>query len=159
MKKLKYSLIMLMLAIILTGCSKNIKEDVTTTTTTRNYYKLEEFSIITNKGDETEVSKRYLFTYNDIDYYYANENFEILFKSNDETFSLEEVITHNMLTMDEITNKSNSYNYYYDMYGSDIYHFDEFELHKCVDDNRHISYIVGKTVDVDTVCRMIYESR
>ncbi len=114
--------------------------------------KFNNFDFLVKVATLSKYQKKFAFSYNDTNYYYGNTNFRLYLTENNYQYDLETSITNNLVTLDNILNKSKSVNSLYDG-GSKMYHFNQFNILVCHTIAGNNDVIIGDTeMEIEDFC-------
>ncbi len=118
-----------------------------------NYY----FKFISNNNNKNNNS--YILRYEQHDVYYYNLNTELYLCSDNECYTINEVLSNNMVSLDNILKKSLDSHFAYDG-GSGIYYYDDFNIVVChkmltrdIDKYNENIYIGSKKLNDVDICK------
>lgn len=120
---------------------------------TTSYHELiiDDFDFSINSDLNSHNSKKYIFMHDNVKYYYVDGFTVDITTNEDQKISFEYAIKNNLITIQNVLNKREEENFYYDG-GSRIYKYSNFYIMKCKNKDKSKSIILGPNEHVNELC-------
>jgi hypothetical protein len=106
--------------------------------------KLANYDFLVTEDSNTEYVKIFTFTFNNINYYYGNTDFQLSLTENGNEYDIEESLKNNLIDFNDILTKAKDVNIAWDG-GSKLYKYDNFNIIVCNNLDGNNDIIIGDT--------------